>query len=146
MKEIWKHPKGFEETHMVSNYGRVRHYSYTTFNQKYDGKSCVSMIEKCTMTGPIIRPIQNMYGEPTIMGKTCDRFVGPMSYKETNIKYTFHSVAKMIASAFVENPNDYKHLHFKNGVRTSVQASNLEWVEFGGRSEFGALQPVTRFV
>ena len=36
---------------------------------------------------------------------------------------------KIIANAFLENPNDYKYIRYKNGYKLNNRVSNLEFVE-----------------
>ena len=38
-----------------------------------------------------------------------------------------HSVAELVANAFVPNPNGYHIVKHKNGNRTNCKARNLEW-------------------
>ena len=38
-------------------------------------------------------------------------------------------VCKLVADAFIENPNCYKYIRYKNGYKWNNRVSNLEFVE-----------------
>lgn len=40
------------------------------------------------------------------------------------------NAAKTVAEAFIENPNNYKYIYFKDRNKRNVRADNLEWAEF----------------
>jgi hypothetical protein len=46
----------------------------------------------------------------------------------TNKGWRQIGVARLIASAFIPNPNNLPEIHHKNFVRTDYSISNLEWV------------------
>lgn len=44
-------------------------------------------------------------------------------------------IGLQVAMAFVDNPNRYKYIRFKDGDKTNCRASNLEWVKFTERMQ-----------
>ena len=57
--------------------------------------------------------------------------------------YTYPALTPMcqlVAQAFVENPNHYKSIRFKNGIRDN-RPSNLEWVKELKKDDVGYTIP-----
>lgn len=108
MKEIWKPVKDFEEYFLISNYGRlkrirVEHYS---FNKK----------------SKII--------------KTIDRIVKPTEDKgyqkislSVNGKRTIKYIHRLVAEAFIPNPNNYREVNHKDSNPLNNKVDNLEWCD-----------------
>ena len=100
MTEIWKKIKGFSN-YEVSNMGRVRSLPHQT---KYGMKG-----------GCIIKPHFD--------GKQCYIHVGLWE----NGKVTYRNVHRLVAEAFIENPNNYPEVNHKDEDKTNNTVENLEW-------------------
>ena len=105
MKEIWKDIKDFEGLYQVSNLGRVKSLGKSWDLQ--NGKS-FSKPEKIMIGG------FNTFGY---------RHVTLMK----NNKQYCKKIHRLVAEAFLDNPNNYPQVNHKNGIKTDNYVSNLEW-------------------
>ena len=96
-KEYWKPVVGYEGLYEVSNWGRVKSVNYN-----HTGK------EK------ILKQNQIKNGYKSVM-----------LYKDGNGKnYLVH---RLVAEAFLPNPNDYKEVNHKDENKLNNSVDNLEW-------------------
>ena len=99
MTEEWKDIEGYEGLYQVSNLGRVKSLG--------NGKSnrCKCIIMKTTI---------NHKGYPMI--RLCKDGVGKG-----------FSVHRLVAQAFIPNPNNLPQVNHKDEVKTNNYVNNLEW-------------------
>lgn len=95
--EIWKDIEGYEGLYQVSNLGRVR-------SMNYKNRGMVGLLKLSTLS--------NGYN---ICGLWIDRI-----YKT---KY----IHRLVAEAFLPNPNNLPYINHKNEVKTDNRVDNLEW-------------------
>lgn len=57
--------------------------------------------------------------------KSNSGYVQVQLYKDG--EYHWKYIHKMVAKAFVDNPNNYRTINHKDGVKTNNAANNLEW-------------------
>lgn len=100
-KEIWKLVDGFDSKYEVSNLGRVR----TWYNRRLDKLK----------TPRVIKSRKNRYGYLKIA-----LWLHSKSYH-----FVIH---RLVASAFVPNPNSEKLVHHKDCDKTNNTVQNLEWI------------------
>lgn len=118
MTEIWRDIDGYEGLYQVSNLGRVR--SLDKGEKLPNGYR----IRK----GKILKPGLNRYGYQFVY-----------LYKDGKAK--MHTVHKLVAQAFISNPQHFKEINHIDEVKTDNRASNLEWcdrsynINFGSRNE-----------
>lgn len=96
-KEVWKKLKFVHKKYYVSNFGRVKNIKY----------------------------YKN--GEPTIM-KT---ILNNCGYEKVRFridgKNKEYSIHRLVAIAFIPNPENKPEVNHKNGVKTDNRVDNLEW-------------------
>ena len=105
MKEVWKPIEGYEDYYEVSNTGRVRGKTRTV--NYIDGR--VKVFEAKEIT-----PIPNTDGYMSL--KLCRG----NTYKTVRVH-------RLVAQAFIPNPNNYPEVNHIDCDRTNNNVSNIEW-------------------
>lgn len=103
-EEIWKDIAGYEGYYQVSTYGRVR--SLDRMVNKWDGKrlSC----------GRILSLATNLKGYQFI-------------YLCKDGKQKMFTIHRLVATAFIPNPNGYPHVNHIDENKMNNRVENLEW-------------------
>ena len=113
-EEIWKDIKGFEGKYMVSNLGRVKSLNYN--NTGKEG---------------ILKAHFNVHG-----------YLFVVLYKEGKRKLPL--VHRLVATAFLENPDNLPEVNHKNEDKTDNRVDNLEYcsrsynINYGTRNKRSA--------
>lgn len=106
--EIWRPVVGYEDCYEVSNLGRLRTVGHII--EYSDGR------RRHVRGGRIIS-----YGKP----KSNGYYIKCLQMGSTKKYVTIH---RLVATAFIPNPDNLEQVNHKNGVKTDNRASNLEWV------------------
>lgn len=114
MGEVWKNINGYEGLYQISNNGRV--------------KSLPKLAGKSWRKEKILK---------TYLDK--DGYVKVILCKENKTK--FLSVHRLIAEAFIPNPNEFPQINHKDENKQNNSLENLEWctckynINYGTRTE-----------
>lgn len=100
--EIWKDIKGYEELYQISNFGRVKRKNYRN-----------------TGIGKILKNKKNSYGY-FIVG-LCE-----------NAKVKTFSVHRLVAQAFIPNPDNLPQVNHKDEDKTN----NIVWINEDGSIDY----------
>lgn len=115
--EIWKDIKGFEGYYQVSNQGNVRSLDRIVEN----GGRLI------TRKGQVLCKGLSSYGYYHV--------VLSKGGKHKNFR-----VNRLVAEAFVPNPNNYPHVNHKNEIKTDNRAENLEWCTGQYNHNYGTIK------
>ena len=106
MKEEWRDIKGFEGKYMVSNLGRVKSLNYNRTGKE-----------------GIMKGVDNSYG-----------YLQVKLHKEGKRKnYLVHV---LVATAFLDNPQNLPIINHKNEIKSDNRVSNLEWCSYSYNNSY----------
>jgi hypothetical protein len=108
--EIWKAIEGFEGLYEISNMGRVKSLARVAHRPKV-GPLPVKEKIRCT-------PL-NTSGYPSIF----------LSKDGVTTQFRIH---RLVAQAFIPNPDNLPQVNHLNNVKTDNRAENLEWITLLG--------------
>ena len=104
-EEIWKPIEGWKGLYQVSNMGRVKSLERIVRN----GKNCCRTVpEKILKTS-----------------KDKDGYLSVYLCKDNKKKWYF--VHRLVAQAFISNPDNLAEVNHKDKIRTNNYVDNLEW-------------------
>lgn len=113
MKEIWKDIKEYQGKYQVSNLGKIRTLIKWDLNKR-----------------KYIATIKNIK-----LRKDKDGYILVDLHKNNKTK-TF-KVHRLVAEAFISNPNNYPQINHKNEIKNDNRVENLEWCSNEYNARYG---------
>lgn len=110
--EIWKNVEGYESYYQISNLGRVKSLERIVNSSK---RSCFKVKEKI---------ITNVI-------KTTGYYYVTLCKD----KYNYYTLHRLIAKAFISNPNNYPCVNHIDGNKLNNSVDNLEWCTYAHNSK-----------
>jgi len=121
MEEIWKDIEGYEGLYQVSNLGNVR--SVDKFvNARLNG-----ILTKRLIKGKNIKLYMDKEG----------RYIVKLSKNSKRKNYKVH---RLVAIAFISNPNNYPYINHKDENPKNNRVDNLEWCTAKYNSNYGTIK------
>ena len=114
MEEIWKDIKDYEGLYQVSNWGRIKRLRRLITNQY----NSFYIEEK------ILKPQKNRYG-----------YLYINLYKNGIMKHI--TIHKLVAEAFIDNPDNLPQVNHKDENKTNNIVTNLEWCDRKYNQNYG---------
>ena len=105
MERIWKPVKGFEKYYMISNFGELKRIAFM-----HNGWNKTRQLLKCD------RLLK------TVIDRGYEKIKLSVDNK-TKITY----IHRLVAEAFIPNPNNYKEVNHKDNNPRNNCVDNLEW-------------------
>ena len=120
MEEIWKDIEGYEGLYQVSNLGRVRSLGRTINRMTRWGT-----VKPYTISGRVLKILTASYN-------ACYVHLFDMNGTSTN-----HTVHRLVAKAFIPNPNNLSDVNHKDENRKNNNVENLEWMSHVDNCNYG---------
>nr|UVX77624.1 MAG: zinc-binding loop region of homing endonuclease [Bacteriophage sp.] len=126
MEEIWKDIKGFEGLYKISNFGRIKNVPHWVTRKYYKPTTGDHIEDKLYIKEVIINPKKKYYHKNR--GIT-DYFYYGVSLRKDG-KYYNKTIHRLVAEAFIPNPNNLPCVNHKDENRLNNNVENLEWCTY----------------
>lgn len=122
MTEVWKDIAGFEGKYQVSNFGNVKRIAH---------RVCRKNNRYLTLKEKIVKQHYDYHGYKKVH-----------LWKDNTDKPFF--VHRLVAFAFIDNPNNYPQINHKDENKENNAVSNLEWCTALYNANYGTKKERTR--
>ena len=95
--------------------------------EKYEGKYKISNLERVKSLSRNIKPTAPGQTYKTCKEKILKTCIGSHGYYHVSLEGRKHCIHKLVAAAFIENPNKYNCINHKDGNKLNNTIENLEW-------------------
>ena len=112
--EIWKDISNYEGLYQVSNLGNIR-----SLDRYTNGRNSKRLIK-----GKILKAFKDK-----------DGYMNVNLYKNAKIKQ--FKVSRLVAEAFIPNPNNLPQVNHKNEIKSDNCVDNLEWMTLIDNCNYG---------
>lgn len=113
MEEVWKDIPGYEGLYQVSNLGRVKSLERYVFDR----------VAKHYQPEQIKKPSNKKSKDGSAKG-----YLILQLYRDNKAKNCY--IHRLVAEAFIPNPENKKTVNHKNGDKHDNRAENLEWTTY----------------
>ena len=124
MNEIWKDVNGYEGIYQVSNFGNVK-----SLDKKRPCKNGSFAIKK----GMQLKLLVDRYGYNVVNLYLCKK------------KYKSKKIHRLVAEAFIPNPDNELEVNHINGIKNDNNIENLEWVTASENQQHASLNNLINY-
>lgn len=115
--EEWKPIEGYEGLYEISNFGRVKRIGRIEYVEGFNG---------------YLRNKKEMILKPKVHNRG---YLQISLYKNNKMKNAY--IHRLVAQAFIPNPNNYSSVNHKDEEKTNNHVSNLEWCTIAYNDNYG---------
>jgi len=111
-EEVWKDIAGWEGLYQVSSEGRVRSLDREITQQGYEGQGVFTRI----------------YKGKVLVGSSTPAGYQTLNLFRSGVQERTQSIHRLVAEAFIPNPNNLPQIDHISRIKTDNRVSNLRWV------------------